>query len=199
MKRSRQVITQKMCKSWRQATPAVTVAAIVLVSGCSDNAKEMNIYSSAADCINDNPQYAEQCRAAYQDSLEDAASTAPKYKTRADCILEFGEEMCVKSPQNNWFMPAMAGFMFGQMMNNRSYQQQPVFTSTNPRSRNYGGWTSSDGYSYGKQSATSKVYVPTQQLKKKPAVTRTISRGGFGSKAAAKSSWSRSSSKSWGG
>lgn len=196
MKRSQKVITPQMRKSWRQATPAVTVAAIVLVTGCSENAKEMNIYSSANDCINDNPQYSAQCKAAYQDSLADAASTAPKYKTRADCIAEFGEQMCVQSPQNNWFMPAMAGFMFGQMMNNRSYNHQPVFTSTNPRSRHYGGWSSSDGYSYGKNS---KVYVPNDQLKKKPAVTKTISRGGFGSKAAAKSSWSRSSSKSWGG
>lgn len=197
MKRSRQVITSRMRKSWCVATPAVTVAAIAFLTGCSD-AKEMNIYSTVDDCIGDNPEYSTQCRAAYQDALATADSTAPKYNTRAECGSEFGNETCVQSAQNNWFMPAMAGFMFGQMLNNRPYNQ-PVFSSTNPRSRYYGGWTSSDGYSYGKKSARSKVSVPSAHLKEKPAVTRTISRGGFGSKAAAKSSWSRSSSKSWGG
>lgn len=197
MKRSRQVIMAQMRKSWRVTTPAVTVAAIVLVTGCSDN-KEMSIYSSVDDCINENPEHSAQCRAAYQDALATADSTAPKYRSRAECGAEFGSDSCVQSSQNNWFMPAMAGFMFGQIINNRSYNQ-PLFSSTNPRSRYYGGWASSDGYSYGKKAGRSKVLVPSEHLKAKPAVTRTISRGGFGSKAAAKSSWSRSSSKSWGG
>ena len=199
MKRSRNVKLAQMKKSWLPATPSITVAAIVFVSGCSEGAQEMNIYSGVSECIKNNPEQSEQCKTAYQDALNEAESTAPKYKSRADCVAEFGEQMCVQSSQNNWFMPAMAGFMFGQMMNNRSYNHQPIFTSTNPHSRHYGGWSSSDGYSYGKVGKSSKVYVPSDQFKKKPAVTKTISRGGFGSKAAAKSSWSRSSSKSWGG
>ena len=202
MKRSRQVITPLMRKSIRPATKTVTaVAAIVLVSGCSDNAQEMNIYANASDCIDDNPGYSTQCKAAYQDALDDAAKTAPKYNSRTECGNEFGYESCVQAPQNNWFMPAMAGFMFAQAINNRPYYQQPMFSSTYPGSRYYGGWASSDGYSYGKKAGQSKVYVPNEQLKKKPAVTKTMSRGGFGSKAAAKSSWSSSKSKSrsWGG
>ncbi|WP_407332863.1 DUF1190 domain-containing protein [Enterovibrio sp. 27052020O] len=199
MKRSQQVIKPRMRKSWRPAVPSVTVAAIVLVSGCSDNGKEMNIYANVDDCVNDNPGYSSECRAAYQDAVNEAASTAPKYNSQEDCASEFGYENCVRAPQNNWFMPAMAGFMFGRAINNRPYYQQPMFSSTFPGSPYYGGWVSSDGYSYGKKSKYSKVYVPKDHLKQKPAVTKTISRGGFGSKVAAKSSWSRSSSKSWGG
>ncbi|OEE81780.1 hypothetical protein A1OQ_20555 [Enterovibrio norvegicus FF-162] len=199
MKRSQQVIKPRLRKSWRPAVPSVTVAAIVLVSGCSDNGKEMDIYANVTDCIDANPSYTNECRAAYQDAVDDAASTAPKYATRNDCASEFGYDNCVRAPQNNWFMPAMAGFMFGRAINNRPYYQQPMFSSTFPGSRYYGDWTSSDGYSYGKKSRSSKVYVPQDHLKQKPAVSKTISRGGFGSKVAAKSSWSRSSSKGWGG
>lgn len=200
MKRSQRVIVPQMHKRMRPVTKGVTaVAAIVLVSGCSDNSQEMGIYSNVSDCIDDNPEYSTQCTSAYQDALDDASKTAPKYNLRTDCEYEFGYDNCIQAPKHSWFMPAMAGFMFGQAMNNRSYFQQPMFSSTYPGSRYYGGWTSSDGYSYGKKSERSKVYVPTEQLKQKPAVTKTISRGGFGSKAAAKSSWSRSGSKSWGG
>ncbi|MEZ8143343.1 hypothetical protein A1OK_18615 [Enterovibrio norvegicus FF-454] len=199
MKRSQQVIKPRLRKSWRPAVPSVTVAAIVLVSGCSDNGKEMNIYANVTDCVDDNPGYSSECRAAYQDAVDDAASTAPKYNSQDDCASEFGYENCVRAPQNNWFMPAMAGFMFGQAINNRSYYHQPMFSSSYPGSRYYGDWVSSDGYSYGRKSKYSKVYVPKDHLKQKPAVTKTISRGGFGSKVAAKSSWSRSSSKGWGG
>ena len=206
MKRSQQVIKPRMRKSWRPAVPTITVAAVVLVSGCSDNGEEMNIYANVPDCIDDNPGYSSECRAAYQDALNDAASTAPKYASMDDCASEFGYQNCVTAPQNNWFMPAMTGFMFARAFNNRPYYHQPMFSSMYPGSPYYGGWYSSDGYSYGKKSRYKKVYVPRDHLKQKPAVTKTISRGGFGSKVAAKSSWSskassssRSSSRSWGG
>ncbi|WP_096618683.1 DUF1190 domain-containing protein [Candidatus Enterovibrio altilux] len=196
MKRSQQVIRAQMRKSWK---PTVTIMAIILVSGCSDNGKTMNIYANVPDCIDDNPGYSNVCRAAYQDAVDSAASTAPKYDSRDDCSHEFGYNSCIRAPQNDWFMPAMAGFMFGRAINNQPYYQQPIFSSTYPGSSYYGSWISSDGYSYGKKGRYSKVYVPKDHLKQKPAVTKTISRGGFGSKVAAKSSWSRSSSKGWGG
>jgi len=60
----------------------------------------------------------------------------------------------------------------------------------------------SDGFVVG--SPGQRNYkMPREALAPKPAVTRTISRGGFGAKASAKSNWGSSrasgSSRSWGG
>lgn len=195
MKRSRNVITSSM----RKTVPISAMATVVLISACSDDKREMKIYSSVSDCMDDNPSYSEQCKNAYQDAIKEAQKTAPKFQSRNDCAAEFGNENCVKTAQNNWFMPAMTGFLFAQALNNRPFYYQPMFSSSYPGSRYYGDWVSSDGYSYGRKSKRSTVYVPSRHLEKKPAVTKTISRGGFGSSVAAKSSWSRSKSRGWGG
>lgn len=205
MKRSKKVVLASMRKDWRAFSVApVTVAfAGAVLSGCSDNTQEATIYQSLDDCIDDNPNYSQECRAAYQYALEEAERTAPKYRTEYDCVAEFGIDACVQSPRNNWFMPAMAGFMFGRMMDSdRGYYSQPMFRSYYPGSIFYDRWTTADGYDYGRSSyKKSKVRVNREQIKPKPTVSRTISRGGFGSTVSAKSSWSKSSSgsKSWGG
>lgn len=204
MKRSKQVVLASMRKNWRPFTvaPATVAFAGAVLSGCSDSSQEATIYQSLDDCIDDNPNYSQECRAAYQFAVEEAERTAPKYRTEYDCIAEFGNNACTRT-SNNWFMPAMAGFMFGRMMDrDRGYYSQPMFRSYYPGSIFYDRWTTADGYDYGRSSyKKSKVRVTRDQLKPKPTVSRTISRGGFGSTVSAKSSWSKSSggSKSWGG
>lgn len=211
MKRSKQVVLPSMRKqgkqsSWRMgsAAPISVAFAGVMLSGCSDNSREATIYQGLEDCIDDNPNYSQECRAAYQFALEEAARTAPKYRTEYDCSAEFGVNACMEAPNNSsWFMPAMAGFMFSRMLDDdRRYYSQPMFRSSYPGSIFYDRWTTADGYDYGKSSyRKTKVRVSRDHMKPKPTVSRTISRGGFGSTVSAKSSWSRSSSgsKSWGG
>ncbi|GAB6261137.1 DUF1190 family protein [Photobacterium sp. CCB-ST2H9] len=209
MKRTKEVNLPGMRKQWRPFAIAPVTAAISagLLAGCSDPKEEAKLYHTVYDCKSDNPGFEAQCEAAYETALKDAARTAPKFMTQRDCIAEFGQNSCVGAPENNWFMPAMAGFMFARLLdNNRGYYSQPMFSSTYPGSRYYSRWTTADGYDYGSyRYKNSKVILSKEQMKPKPTVSRTISRGGFGSSAAAKSSWSSSksssssSSRSWGG
>ncbi|CAG21924.1 DUF1190 family protein [Photobacterium profundum] len=207
MKRSNQVVLASMRKNWRTFTVApVTVAFAGVLSGCTDNSSEASIYQGLNDCVDDNPSYTSECQAAYQNALAEAERTAPKYQTQYDCSAEFGNNACVQSQQNNWFMPAMAGFMFSRMINNnnRGYYSQPMFRSSYPGSIFYDRWTTADGNDYGRSSyKKTKVRVSKDQMKPKATVNRTISRGGFGSTVSAKSSWnsskSSSGSKGWGG
>ncbi|WP_299018310.1 DUF1190 family protein [uncultured Photobacterium sp.] len=204
MKRSKKVVLASMRKDWRtfSVKPFSVAFAGAFLTGCSDNTNEGTIYQTLPDCIDDNPNYSQECRAAYQFALDEAERTAPKYRSEYDCTAEFGNNTCVRT-SNNWFMPAMAGFMFGRLMdNNRGYYSQPMFRSYYPGSIFYDRWTSADGYDYGSSRyKKTKVRVSSDQLKPKPTISRTISRGGFGSTVSAKSSWSKSSSgsKSWGG
>ena len=203
MKRSQNVVLPEMRKNWRQFSLAPIYVAVTtaMISGCSDDSVRTNIYGTIDECIYDHPSYAAECKSAYQDALEEASRTAPKYKSIDDCAHEFGFSGCVAAPQNNWFMPAMAGFMFARMVDDRRYYSQPMFTSTYSRSIFYDDWITADGRTYGKSYQRGTVSVSRDEFKPKPTVKRTISRGGFGSTVSAKSSWSssKSSSKGWGG
>lgn len=205
MKRSQNVVLPQMRKNWRNFSlaPVSVAVASAMLAGCSDDKTQTSIYGTIDDCIDDHPNYAYQCKSAYQEALVEAEKTSPKYKTLDNCAHEFGYSGCVETPNNSWFMPAMTGFMFARLLNNnnQNYYSQPMFSSTNPSSHYYNTWISSDGYNYGSKYSKGKVYVTKDEMKPKPAVKRTISRGGFGSTVSAKSSWSssKSSSSSWGG
>lgn len=205
LKRTREVSLPRMRKSWRPfAQTSISVAVFsALLSGCGDK-EEAVIYQKVDDCISDNPDLADQCRAAYEYALQEAQRTGPKYSTQAECTQEFGYNSCVRAPQSDWFMPAMTGFMFARMLNNnRPYYSQPMYQSSYPGSIFYNRWVTADGYDFGSSRySKTKVRLEKGQMKSKPTVTKTMSRGGFGSTVSAKSSWGSSrssSSKSWGG
>ncbi|WP_232471948.1 DUF1190 family protein [Vibrio gazogenes] len=203
MKRSKQVVLAHMKKDWRCAAYAPITVAIagLALSGCGDSGKDAVIYKNVNDCINDNPSYTTECKAAYQNAVSESARTAPRYNSLNECIADFGVDMCRSDPNNHsWFMPAMAGFMFARMLDGpRSYYSQPMFYSDYPYSPYYHQWRSASGNKYGSSSyRTNPVKIHRDQMKPKPTVTRTISRGGFGSTSSAKSSWGSSSSRSFG-
>ncbi|WP_413113593.1 DUF1190 domain-containing protein [Thaumasiovibrio sp. DFM-14] len=201
MKRSKTINADHLRKEWRWFTLAPIAAAVL--TGCGDKEVDGTIYQSVADCVDDNPAQSESCQSAYELALVDAERTAPKYNSLADCQAEFGSNSCMHNPQNNWFMPAMTGFMFARMLNGSQYYSQPMYYSTYPGSIYYDRWTTADGYRYDRVSQRTKVKIPSEDMKTKPTVSRTIKRGGFGSTAKAKSSWSSSKSSSrssgWGG
>ncbi|MCG8614236.1 MAG: DUF1190 domain-containing protein [Pseudomonadales bacterium] len=213
MKRTRFINLERMRKAPERnvfrakpgfrAKPLCLALAGVTLASCSDT-EEVVVYRNLHDCKLQNPELQEQCETAYQEALSKAASSAPKYLSRSDCEDEFGANTCVsyRSESNiDWFMPAMAGFLFAKALDRPNYYRtQPMFTSYSYHSPMRGHWTTSDGYRYGSVKDR-RVTVDPKAFKPKPKVSKTISRGGFGSKVAAKSSWGGSSSKSggWGG
>ena len=198
-KRTRSIDLQFMRKSFSIKPLAVGIAG-VLLSACSTNKEEAIVYNTLEDCVGDNPNAIAQCETAYQGALEEAARTGPKYNSARDCEYEFGPNQCqeVRSSSGSFFMPFMAGYMVSSLLSPRPYYQ-PMFTSYSPNSPYRYRWIGADGRDFG--SLSKKRYrVSPSVFDKKPAVTRTISRGGFGSSVRAKSSWgSKSSSKGWGG
>ncbi len=200
MKRSKSINIARMRKT---ASPiAVSVAATTLVA-CGSSKEEAEVFAGVEQCINANPDMVSECQAAYEKALAKSAESGPKYRSMYDCSAEFGNSNCVPYSHNgnNWFMPAMAGFMFAQALDNNRhyYRSSPVYTSYSSHSPYYGRWTTVDGNYYGR-ARYGKVKVSKDAFKPAPKVTRTISRGGFGSKVSAKSSWGGSSSRGgWGG
>jgi uncharacterized protein YgiB involved in biofilm formation len=178
----------------------LAIAAATLVS--CDSPRDAKIYRDAEHCLQENPNLQDECQAAYQKAKAEASRSGPKYQSESSCESEFGRDNCIpyRSPDgHNWFMPAVAGFLLAKALDRNNYVSSPLFTSFSRYSSGYGQWTTVDGNRYG-QRRYGSIKVSGDTFKPKPAVTKTISRGGFGSTVSAKSSWGGSTFRGgWGG
>jgi uncharacterized protein YgiB involved in biofilm formation len=198
-KRSKSINLSNMRKSFSVKPLALGVAAIFL-SACGDE-QEATVFTTVDECTNANPEFAEKCQTAYDDAVREAERTGPKYNSQNDCESEFGNNQCrvVQRDSGSFFMPFMAGYMLSNIMSPRGYYSQPMFTSYSRYSPYRNRWIGADGYDFGDQRRRN-MRVSEKALKPKPTVTKTMSRGGFGSSVRAKSSWGSSSKKGgWGG
>ena len=217
MKRSKSINLAAM----RKTSVAPKIAAIslavsaVLLQGCGAPKQEAHVFKNITECVDINPNQQSLCETAHIKALSEAERTAPKYTSKRECETEFGSNNCrTSASHSSWFMPAMAGFMLGNITSNLNrnrcpsysyfsnrgcYSSSPVFTSTGGGSY-AGGWYGADGTRYGKTSSKT-ARVSNDVFTPKKTTTRTISRGGFGSVAKAKSSWggSRRYGGGWGG
>jgi uncharacterized protein YgiB involved in biofilm formation len=208
MKRTKHINQETFRKSWRSyrmAPVALAIGAVLMLSGCEKTDETVSLYQNADDCSRSNPSMSDQCTTAYHNALKEAEKTAPKYATREDCVAEFGEAQCTQAPaqagmaaepqsSGSFWMPLMAGYMMGRIMGGSGYAQQPLFTSQNAASPANGKFVDATGKSYGPAAAGGRTMtVPKTALAPKPAVTKTVTRGGFGESVAKQSSIQRSS------
>ncbi len=210
MKRSRSINLASMRKSgFLAALPAKPLAiaiAAITFSACSSN-EPAKVFQSVEECVKDGAATEQECQQAYDDALAEARRSGPKYANINDCQSEFGSGRCQQYRGSNgesWFVPLMAGYVLGSVLNNSGgyhhYHSAPLYTSYSHRSPFFGQWSTVDGNTYGsvrqRQISTNK-----STFEPKPAVKKTIRRGGFGSKVAAKSNWggSKRSGGGWGG
>ncbi|MCD9469430.1 DUF1190 domain-containing protein [Photobacterium phosphoreum] len=203
MKRSSHIHRNQMRKAnqyhnWAPIT-LVALGATIVLTGCNDNdTLAQTQYDSLQDCINadsSNPKQVEMCATAYQQAVD----AAPKFDSESDCQSS-GTDNCRQIQASNntsYWVPALAGFIVGRMMDNgRHYSSQPIYYPSSRRTSDMDQWDRNQNNRY--QESTSQRYN-NKYKNEKPAVSRTISRGGFGSKASAKSSWGGSRSRGWGG
>ena len=205
MKRSKSINIARMRKqAGKSAKPLAAVVAAGSLAACGGGSatKEAKIYVDADHCKAENPHLAAKCEAAYHQAARTAAQSGPAYEDERTCEAEFGKNACkpYNSGYNTWFVPFMAGFIFSEIVDKATDNMgAPLYTSYSPYSRYNNRWVTVDGWDYGRKRYGS-VRVSKKTFDPKPKVTKTMSRGGFGSKAATKSSWGGSSSKSsWGG
>lgn len=211
MKRTKNINKDTFRKSWRSyrvAPVALAISAVFMLAGCEQADETVSLYKNADDCSTSNPSMSEQCTTAYNNAMKEAEKTAPKYATREDCVAEFGDAQCTQAPaqagmaaesqsSGSMWMPLMAGYMMGRMMGGGGYAQQPLFSSKNAASPANGKFVDASGKSYGPATAGGRsMTVPKTAMAPKPAVTNTVTRGGFGESVAKQTSMQRSSATS---
>jgi uncharacterized protein YgiB involved in biofilm formation len=104
------------------------------LAGC-DRPDPPKVYSSVADCQAQHPGQA--CNDAWQASVGEHDRTAPHYTRKEACEAQYGVGHCESREGGGFFMPLMAGFVLGQMMNHNNgyggygsgYVGHPVFYS----------------------------------------------------------------------
>ncbi len=218
MKRTKNINQETFRKSWRshRLTPiALAVSAVFMLAGCEKTDETVSLYQNADDCSQANPSKSAECTTAYNTALQEAARTAPKYATREDCVAEFGESQCTQAPaqagmvptssssettaaapqqSGSMWMPLMAGYMMGRMMGGGA--SQPLFTSKTANSPANGKFVDATGKNFGSATTGRTMTVPRTAMAPKPAVTNTITRGGFGESVTRQSTMQRSAATS---
>tara|TARA_Y100001936_G_C15968555_1_gene609750 strand:- start:325 stop:954 length:630 start_codon:yes stop_codon:yes gene_type:complete len=209
MKRTKNINLSAMRKKGRAF--ALAPLALAIVTGCAPEPKEqVKFVTSIDDCENTTSMTQEQCEAAYVRAVAEAERTSPRYQYHDDCTREFGE--CRRN-DDGIFVPMMAGMILSELIDEAGDVMEAKYKhrNTHPvyKYRGSGSYKNkimtADGHVIGSPNkSTMTVSKSALKPKPKPKVTKTLTRGGFGSKAAAKSSWGSSSKSSssrggWGG
>ncbi|WP_230086328.1 DUF1190 domain-containing protein [Halomonas sp. 328] len=160
-------------------------------------------YRSVDECVAADVYTRSTCEDAYRLALE----AAPRFTSLEACEARFGEGSCEAPPQpaatgqqgGGWFMPAMMGYMVGNMMSNTSrgrtlqqVYQEPVYRDRGNR----GDW---DAAVVGASSRTlsrqarMEQNISNQERAYRNRMTtsspRATQRSGFGSRSAARGGW----------
>ena len=203
MKRSQSICLTAMRKSAAaaltpkvipKAKPLALAIATATLMACSQQPQEVaeSAFKNVEECVVSNSGTLSECQKAYDKAMAEAQQNAPRFTNQEACNINYGEN-CVQqrdSNGNSWFMPAMAGFLIGQALNNnRQVYSQPLYPAV-------GGGFNRNSYSTG--DGRNQNFSPDRKpvIKK---VESTKSRSGFGSTAAAKSNWGGKTSGGWGG
>ena len=174
--------------------PLALAVSSLLLAACSRTEPAV-IIENVQDCLAKSDLTEQQCQANYEQALAEAERTAPRYHDKRSCEAEFGYDQCHSSSSGGFFMPMMMGYLLGSSMNNR--HPATVYRYDRPYSDHHNKVMTADGTVLG-NAGKSSYQVNKNTYKPKPTVTKTVSRGGFGSKASAKASWGGKSS-GWGG
>ena len=201
MKRTKHINLDLMRKSpqKRHLLHPLTLGVVAVTMAACGSQEEVKVVGSAEECASQTELNLEECEAAYQKAQAEAERTGPKYTSIAQCEAEFGRGQCGSSRRGGVFMPMMTGFMVGQMLSGNNSYYNPVYRYSRPNSSMHNRMMTADGKVIGK-AGQSSYRVNKSSMKSKPTATRTVSRGGFGAIASAKSSWGGGGrSSGWGG
>jgi uncharacterized protein YgiB involved in biofilm formation len=183
----------------RRRSAVIGLSALTLTGGlaaCGEQAKDtpMKVYASAQDCQTTGTDW-NTCNTAYQQASAEHLKSAPRYKTRQECLAETNGDCTELSDHGGTpvFLPLMAGFMLGQMIGGPRYVSHPIYggrdggfysngVRVDPRQddrRSSGGGGSGAAGAFGGRSLPREVNAPMTS-EGRMSSSRGVMRGGFG-------------------
>lgn len=152
-------------------------------------------YQSVDECVAADVYTRSACEESYAASIQEV----PRFESLEACEAEHGEGACVAPNEEqaqaatggsggSWFMPAMMGYMVGNMMSrtsrgatNQGLYQEPVYRNR----QNQGNWNTATN------QASQRVNQRHQTMRNTAMQNRqaTTQRSGFGSRSSARGGW----------
>lgn len=173
-------------KRSKKLTLAVMGLAPIALTACSEKPVDMLVYKTLAECSSDVYYDEKGCRSEFDKALKTHRSSAPKYKKLSACESDFGRNRC--DSMGSFYLPMIAAYML-PVPNKSSGGYYGGYGQPLYRTRGGGSYRTGDNYEIGKSGRSGKISTVPSKAKKPSVKTKTVSRGGFGSQAAARGSW----------
>lgn len=163
-----------------------TVGLAVALIACSSD-KKATLVSSVEECTQRTRLDLIECQTQYNKAVKESRQTGPRYSDESSCTSEF--QQCEELPSGQW-IPVMEGFLVPEeeesSSRHHSYYHYPVYRYYRPYSSHHNSFMTGNGTVVG-DGTTKNLSVPESALSSKRGSARTVSRGGFGAVATAKS------------
>ena len=169
----------------------------LVVSGCAEPSDQALVYQDVASCAKDGVVSESVCRHQYNEAWTEHLRAAPRYDSESLCELDFTAGC--QQVSSGEYIPTMHGFMLqaqGSSGRRSSFTVIPLYLGSGGFFRTGTYDRVSRGYKWGKVAvnkiAVNKSAVSNKVVSKpsKPSLkSTTMSRGGFGSRSAARGSW----------
>ncbi|CAD7715088.1 hypothetical protein LMG31884_14570 [Xanthomonas hydrangeae] len=162
-----------------------------LVTSCGSEPETGVVLQSASDCyqIKQEQSDIQQCLKAYDEAVTKHQQAAPRFNTRYECDEQFGSCTAVQTAQGqqSW-IPPMGGFLLGYALGNMTGGGGYRYGGSIPLYRDYrsGGYYKPNGDLASNRVGTVRGRSGAIDM---PSRAITVSRSGFGSSAAARSSF----------
>ena len=158
---------------------AMLGAGALTLSACGEAKEEVLTYKSVQECVAAGLQDQATCQAEFDKAKAMHEQVAPRYQTSRTCYTDFGYDRCYRrhTSGGSIWLPFMVGYMLAPRGRMGIYSQ-PLYRP----SRDPGQFYTSTGVGTGQVSRDGRAQVAKSQVSQPRARTRTVARGGFGSR-----------------
>ena len=157
---------------------ALLGASALTLGACGEAEEDVLTYNSLEACIAAGEQDEATCRAELEKAKKAHDKAAPRYQSSSSCYSEFGYNQCYRPSGGSYWMPFMVGYMLAPRGSIGGVYSQPLYRPARDPNNLY----TSGGTSVGSASKTGRAKVAKTQTAQPRARTRTVARGGFGSR-----------------
>ena len=167
-----------MKRSGNIALLLMGAAAVAWTMTDTEESADVAVYDSPEQCAGDGVYTEEQCRDEFAAAKAEHAKVAPRYSSSRDCYGDFGYNQCQRVGTGGFWMPFMMGYMLAPRSGIGTVATQPLYRSSDDPSR----YRTANNHAVNGTKGLSKVSATAT---KPPRMrTKTVARGGFGSRAA---------------
>lgn len=169
----------------RSVAVSLVIMGAASLAACQDETVDSAVYYSVDQCVAGQTYSPEKCETDFKEAVALHETVAPAYRSQADCEADFGAEQCAQTSEQHAsggfpFLPLLAGYMIGKQMgggNAAAVASQPLY-----RQAGRPDFVNAAGNSVARSTGPVKLSTRSPAIKTPAATTRTMARGGFGSR-----------------